>query len=569
MVEAASSHAGEPARGLRSAWIKLALLTLVLAVDVATWPDLWADMGTARFLRVPAVFAALGLAMLCAAWVQDRWLRWLYAAALGIGALPVLGYRFSVGEITTFFAFATTVDARSAWVDALPMYGPWMALAALVSLGTLVAVAIRPTALPGVRRMPWLRWLVAAVPLLAMAALAFTLIERQRLVRGIPSAWQGIGFAMLYSIDMSEGVAGPRKAVALAREPRAADGDIVLVIDESVSANYLDLNAPGGARSGLADVPPEWRVHDFGIASSITNCSMQTNVSLRFGAQKHNFKERIARDPSIWAYARNAGYRTVYLYGQRGGYNENFMTDAERAEIDDARYFDTIEMAARDHHLAGVLAGLLTNDTPEFILMSKAGVHAPLVGVYPYGEGRFQPEPNLVALQRDSEYWLRYRNSYRNAIEWSVAGFFDRLFEEAGNASRAATIIYTSDHGQTLYEAEAAGKATHCRKNAAMEEGVVPLVVIERADRGASDWGSALDARRDASSQFRIFPSLLMAMGYDREAAEQAYGPSLIDRSADPMQFAIGMHIRLNREPVWLAVDPDEVFRPQRERGSP
>src|SRR3546814_12673177 len=125
---------------------------------------------------------------------------------------------------------------------------------------------------------------------------------------------------------------------------------------------------------------------------------------------------------------------------------------------------------------------------------------------------------NLVT---GAESWRRYRNSYRNSLLWTVGGFFDQLF--AGGVPAGALIVYTSDHGQTLHERSDAGTTTHCSPAPAPEEGAVPLVVV---DAGGA-WAAAARRHFAASSHYRIFPTLLAAMGYDRDAVQRLLGPGL------------------------------------------
>src|SRR3546814_13481670 len=71
--------------------------------------------------------------------------------------------------------------------------------------------------------------------------------------------------------------ARPREDVRLVPRPAPDSGtdrgDIVLIVDESIAARYLDINDPAGVRSGLARPPAGVRVANFGVAASITNCS--------------------------------------------------------------------------------------------------------------------------------------------------------------------------------------------------------------------------------------------------------------------------------------------------------
>nr|WP_161593747.1 sulfatase-like hydrolase/transferase [Parerythrobacter lutipelagi] len=527
------------------------LLAAVLVIDIAAWPALWAEMGASLFLRVIAAFAVLAGALLCAALVQNVVLRWTYGLVLALGAWMVLGYRFSVGTATSYFDFVTVVDARSSLIDAFALH--WLGLLAAGGAALLTALAISLKPPPTARR---LAVLVALIPIVAGAGIISLLVERNGQGRGIPASWQGIGYAGLYVVDSFHGLAGARSDVTIMANSAPPDRDIILIVDESVSANYLDLNAVGGAYSGLAMKRPNWSTRDFGIAASMTNCSMTTNVGLRFGAGREDFQRKIARAPSIWAYARNAGMRTVYIYGQRGGLNENYMTDAERELIDEEIYFDDIALVQRDQYIADELARRLNNGKPEFILASKAGAHFPLTGMYPAGGGRFMPEADISTLSKDEQFWKLYRNNYRNALDWSVGAFFDRLFSEAGQNPDTAMIIYTSDHGQTFYEHEDPGSITHCRKDAAMEEGAVPLVVLET--------GTQLDKnpKRDSNSHYQIFPELLLAMGYRVDDVVRDYGQGLGGGADDPMKFAVQMHLRLGIPPGWVKIEPEEVFRP-------
>src|SRR3546814_21003539 len=123
---------------------------------------------------------------------------------------------------------------------------------------------------------------------------------------------------------------------------------------------------------------------------------------------------------------------------------------------------------------------------------------------------------NLVT---GAESWRRYRNSYRNSLLWTVGGFFDQLF--AGGVPAGALIVYTSDHGQTLHERGDAGTTTHCSPAPAPAEGAVPLVVV---DAGGA-WAAAAPRHFDASSHYRIFPTLLSPMGYSSRAWPPLYVP--------------------------------------------
>ncbi|HCY03140.1 MAG TPA: sulfatase, partial [Erythrobacter sp.] len=88
---------------------------------------------------------------------------------------------------------------------------------------------------------------------------------------------------------------------------------IVLIVDESISGHYLDINHPRGVRSGLAEARPGVEIANFGVAASATNCSAGSNLVLRFAGTRDSYRRDIAVGPSLWDYAAHAGLETVYI----------------------------------------------------------------------------------------------------------------------------------------------------------------------------------------------------------------------------------------------------------------
>ena len=100
---------------------------------------------------------------------------------------------------------------------------------------------------------------------------------------------------------------------------------------------------------------------------------------------------------------------------------------------------------------------------------------------------------------------------YPNAIAWSVDEFFRNLLP-AVDLSKTL-IIYTSDHGQSLLP----GQFTHCSTppKVAPGEAYVPLFAITSVPEFERrlEKGAAIGFGR--FSHFEVFPTLLLAMGYD------------------------------------------------------
>jgi lipid A ethanolaminephosphotransferase len=366
---------------------------------------------------------------------------------------------------------------------------------------------------------------------------------------------------------------GPRQPVRQTPGPRAITGDIVLLVDESIAANYLDLNHPLGVYSGLAKVRPGLTIANYGIAASVSNCSVGSNQALRFGGTRETYRSAVKVMPSIWAFAHRAGLRTVYLDGQRrNGALQNLMTAQERSEVGEFVQLGNTPVIERDHELARLLAERLQNQVAEFILVNKVGAHFPVADKFPLQEAVYHPLPargqseTIIDMgpvhgshKGTPAEWRLYRNAYRNAVQWMTGGFFDRLLPHVPGSE--AVIIYTSDHGQDLHERGNPGKGTHCVNDPLIEEGAVPLVVIDGAGEGPK-WKALAEANFDRVSHFRIFPSLLQLMGYSPTEIASFYGPSLMTRADDPMTFTPDYFAALGREPGWRRVVRAELATP-------
>src|SRR5262249_1429359 len=124
---------------------------------------------------------------------------------------------------------------------------------------------------------------------------------------------------------------------------------------------------------------------------------------------------------------------------------------------------------------------------------------------------------------------------YPNAIVWSVDEFFRKLLP-AIKASNTF-IVYTSDHGQNLLPA----RSTHCGTTPAVPAGEeeVPLFAITSMPEFAERLEEGAARGYGRFSHFEIFPTLLLAMGYDAGWVRANYGPSLMDVPSTDRKFMI------------------------------
>ncbi|MEO9468213.1 sulfatase-like hydrolase/transferase [Parasphingorhabdus sp.] len=558
---------------MRNIWkLLLILLSLLLGgwevvrrIEMLSTPEVQlTGLVAYAVLFITCLISAIG-----AAFIVRPSLRWLLAILLASGSWLVDGYQWVVGDFMAYDAFVTMMQSAGDLGSAFQQQWPVMLLAATKAGLLLVGVGLRP-----MEQGHWLTRLSALISLPVILALTVLLFFRGgEGGSGLPSSHSGLSFTLLQGYELVVTSDAERETVALPPLTAAPKRDIVLIIDESIAGAYLDINDEHGVYSGLAGSPKLASIHNFGLAVSITHCSVGSNLSMRFGGTRENYQEAARTMPSIWAYAAEAGLQTVYLDAQRTGRAyQNQMDDEERQLIGQWVQFADVPVVDRDQAVALQLAELLNDDQPQFILVNKVGAHFPVNDKYPDSHKWFTPAlprgsfADVTDMAVPDELdgaagnWRLYRNSYRNTLTWSVGKFFDRLF--AGAQLSNATIIYTSDHGQHLHENPDNGTATHCTPNPAIEEAVVPLVVINGPDAEQTTWRTAAEAGHDRMSHYRIFPTLLSLMGFQQSDILPVYGPDLLSGEADPFTFNVRYNARLGSSPVWKHVPLENVARP-------
>lgn len=544
--------------------VKPILIALYLATGGAAAAERVGALGlSATLVLYAGLFALLTLALLLTAWIGNAAVRILYGLVLAAAAVFFGAYGQVTGEFLRYDSYLTMIGSSDATGDAL--FQHWRPIAWGAAPGLLLFAAIAwPPYRP--RRFPQ-PLLVAAAPLaVAMLAGIFYLRGGDG-GRGLPAPFPPLAYAALSAWESAAHGFGPRAAVAMAPARSNTRRDIVLVVDESVAGHYLDINHRHGVRSGLADPRPGVSVHNYGLAASITHCSLGTNQTLRYGGTRDDYRRINAAMPSIWDYARRAGYHTVHIDAQRnGGASASALTTGELDGIGTLHQPGTTPVRERDMAVADRIAALTRNGRADFVVVNKVGAHFPVHDKYPDSFMRYRPAlprgrfldisdtGSRAGFGGTAEDWRQYRNAYRNTLAWNVGAFFDRLFAKAD--LRGTTILYTSDHGQDLHEDGRSGYTTHCTPEPRMAEGAVPLVVIEGGRGSGADWSRNLAANRDRASQYNVFPTLLALMGYPQGQVEPLYGRSLLQRTGDDGTFNARFYARLGKEPVWRPVDP-------------
>lgn len=515
------------------------------------------------------VFVLLVIALWLCANIRHGLVRWGFALVFFASAVFFDAYTRIVADYLTYSAFVAMVYSGGFIGEALEQYHSVIVVALAKGVLLLLGLGLRPApARRGLWVLPW------AAPLLGLALLTAILFMRAgEGARGLPVMYTPLAYLNLFIYESLNASVGPRQPVSLARSGPVLARDIVLIIDESVSGNYLDLNTPNGVRSNLAQARPGVSIFNYGYAASIANCSADTNVTLRYGGTRQDYLRINSTLPSIWQYAKQAGLSTVYIDGQRtGGSLQNLMNASEKRDIDQFIQFDATPVRDRDMAALQTLVELLGDGKPQLIVMNKVGVHFPVHDKYPDAFMTYRPAlprgqyADIADTGRRDGFsgtpqdWVLYRNSYKNSLLWSVGEFFNRLFAQADLSQ--AVLIYTSDHGQDLHERGNPGLNTHCGGDPVEEEGLVPLVVIQGQGLKTLDWQAQLASNKDRSSHYNIFPTLLQLLGYDAAAVEPVYGRALNVPTQDPFSFNYRFNARLGAKPEFKHIDLSVVVTP-------
>jgi len=335
-------------------------------------------------------------------------------------------------------------------------------------------------------------------------------------------------------------------------EPAQAQ-HIVLIVDESVRGDYIELDRAMGTTPYLALKAAE--IADFGLAIAGNNCSNGSNAVLRLGANPDRIGRkdyRLLRNPSVWKYARAAGFETSFLDGQEiAQHNYDYFNAEERGLVDNlVELPENINVNEADLFLADALAELLNRNTPQFAFVNKRGAHFPYDSSYPLREAVFVPTMSAGGSTGDK---TRRENSYKNSIRWNVDGFFNALLTQVELDN--VVIIYTSDHGQNLLDDGT--PVTHCRRLfPVIQEAVVPLLVFTQIDELSQRFQEAAERNRDRASGFQIFPTLLTLMGYPEAEVRETYYDDLFVYQKKRLGFTsgpiAGAHVR---RPLWNTVE--------------
>lgn len=569
-----------PGNTRTAAWKLVPKIVLLLIFIASTNPGVIARAHAIGWQAGLVVYAAIWLASIAAivfvaffgGWVARIVWSVLWVAA----AITGLSYWLITGEYISITSVAMLLNAAAFASDVTGAFSSQLMWSALAGAVGLLAVNIPPYRLAG-KNFRWRRTLLVLAPVVpALMVVAIVFARGGEGTNGLPDQFGVPAFvATIGVVHATEGPPPVRQQVVATAGSAKAAKTIIVIMDESVRGDELDING-GKAYSGL--MGRDAIAANFGIASSLANCSATSNVTFRYGATREHYLSDIAVNPSMWAYARHAGYQTWYLDAQRsGGKLQNFMTEDERRQIDHFKQIGAGVLPDRkDMDIAGMLRSIIQapGTADNFVYVNKMGVHFPYEGKYPPADARFHPtlaqnyfgdlsDPK-AALPTDAtpEERKKFLNSYLNALSWNAGHFFDELLP--GLDLQNTIIIYTSDHGQNFHEDGSSGYATHCTDGiASADEGIVPLVVIAGNPALLQQFRGDAKLNFNKASQYNVFPTLLVLMGYNlEEVARTTHVDAPLSAELDPknQQFLSTYFVRFGQRPVWNPIRRGNSF---------
>ncbi len=465
-------------------------------------------------------------------------------------------FLFNVG---TFQVSGSPIDFQQA--DLIVSHFRWwlgavvenIGLAVLPLLVILVPVTIFTERLPDILKARFSKKLYLA-PISAVAFTTIGLMHSDGIFDRYPSFFRVP--SMLVYAGVSGVYDGKKASVAYADPLDTPIEKIVLIIDESIRADILGVNAYNKETTPYLSSLSTGNVN-FGLAASSSNCSDYSNLIIRTGARKEGIPDQeqlTLKQPSIWQFTRKAGFYNVYLDAQSAdewGNYQNFMNQHEANYVDEiVRVRQELayesDIAAREH-----LINLLKQPGKTFIMLNKYGMHFPYFRSHPKEYDFFTPVLEYGEPMNDREKSL---NSYMNGIRWSVDDWFKGLLTQSGDF-HPYVIIYTSDHGQNIVDDGTL--ATHCRPTPNRFEGIVPMVVFSNHDTSLEEFKAMQNGSYNQTSHFQVFPTLLRLAGYKEAWVKGNYGVSLSDPPSSRPEFFVGDIHGRGSVRKWVSISPE------------
>lgn len=228
---------------------------------------------------------------------------------------------------------------------------------------------------------------------------------------------------------------------------------------------------------------------------------------------------------SIIAAFKEAGYATAVFSNQAKNHS---YTQYFSEEADVVKYLEGADHY--DHNLVGLLRQNLSENKgrKRFVLLHTYGSHFNYNERYPKEMSYFKPDD---ATQANIRHRSQLLNAYDNAIRYTD-GVLDDIIAELDATGAKAVMIYTSDHGEDIFDDER-GRFLHASPVPTYYQLHVPLIVwtSEEYDKAYPEVRQYLSANKDmyvAPSQ-SVFHTLLQMSGVDTPYLDETQSMASFD----------------------------------------
>lgn len=546
---------------------KALLIILILAYTTQGAFDRFVELADSENpLRNRIVFLIVFIlciySVIVSAYIDSLFIRILFATVVAIATFSSQSYLDVTHTIMSYGDLYSLWIARDDWKSALFNY--WSSV--LVALGvaiTLWIVIVWPVRFDH-KKYRITRWGKYLFPIPFLLIGLMIAKKGGAAAIGFPEQVRAVAmFEYVVYFDFTNDFDRARKLVDIYPLDDKPRPNLVLIIDESVRGDFISINNPAAKTTPFLESQLRL-IANFGYASSTHDCSHYANANIRYGSSSDDPATTLLTGPSIWEFAKKAGYQTTYIDAQRRhGQLQNFMSPRERRSIDNFVQFSDVDAVERsdafvhkDQRAAELLRVLLAKNKPQFVILNKEGAHAPYEGKYPKSEKRFMPTMDIsdsitLSLPRN-----KIINSYRNAIYWGVDKFFQVLLVDPEIINNSL-IFYTGDHGQNLLND---GVITHCGSpHPPNVVGLVPLFVITNQSDYKNKIQVAANYNFNKASHFNIFPTLLYLMGFDKKDYSGSYEDDLTEELSGNRIWFYGDVINKSSRRQIFKFDPSEA----------
>jgi glucan phosphoethanolaminetransferase (alkaline phosphatase superfamily) len=305
------------------------------------------------------------------------------------------------------------------------------------------------------------------------------------------------------------------------------NNNIVFVVDESAMGSHFSINGYSRPTTPfLEQLEAKGVLLNWKITAAASTCSLFSYNALITGLtpddlpDKTNFK--VQNFPTIFQYAKAMGYKTYFIDGQMKNYWGGIEDDKNFVDYwigsDETSKKHSIETWEIDNNIAQRVNKIISANKGNFIFVFKRGSHVPYQKNFPPNQQTWSPSYNMDDnfTIPDVSQLKSVENSYDNSLKYNVNFFFKNLVDDYAHIPNNSLIIYTGDHGQTLF---IDGKASHGGKSKA--EATVPLFIIGYK-------GKKVDTSFKASHA-NILPTLLDLMNFPLELRDNKNSISLFE----------------------------------------